>query len=618
MHHLTDSTETTIQWVQQIVDFDGPPEQFLMRLLSAQCTAAGAVQGAILRQNGRGAEVIAIHPPPKPPVQNQVWLAQTCELAPRVIADGRSQVVPLRQPDEMYGASPSRYLLLLPLIGGAGVRGAAAFFIHTSDPAAVQQAVQRVEPTAGFLSLYEMRLTLRQRSADMRRLRQACQILSEVNSQKRYKGAAMALCNQIATVFDAERVSLGWIKGRYVKLGAMSHTEKFTRKMELVTTIESAMEECADQDVEIVHPAAADSTTVHRAAGELATQYGPTTVLSLPLRQEARVSGVLTIERAPDQTFKLEEAEALRLTCDLCIARLADLEASDKWIGVRATSAVRSGLATVLGPSHTWVKLAAVLVLGVMIFATLTHGTYRVEAPFVVEASQRQLISAPFSGYFLDAPVRPGDHVVAGQTVLARLDTAQLLLQRAEAEAERRGHIKEAQIARREAKISQEQIALADAERVAARIDLLDWQIQRATIVSPIDGVVVAGDLTQSIGGPVEVGQQLFEVAPLNQLRARLAIPEDQVIDLRTGQSGRLAAVSHPGDYLRFEIERIDPTAQIADQRNVFYAQARLLDTPRWLRPGMEGLSKVDVGPARYAWLWTRDLMNWVRMKLWL
>jgi hypothetical protein len=32
----------------------------------------------------------------------------------------------------------------------------------------------------------------------------------------------------------------------------------------------------------------------------------------------------------------------------------------------------------------------------------------------------------------------------------------------------------------------------------------------------------------------------------------------------------------------------------------------------------MEGLAKVDIGQRAYGWIWTRKLVNWVRMKLWI
>jgi multidrug efflux pump subunit AcrA (membrane-fusion protein) len=388
--------------------------------------------------------------------------------------------------------------------------------------------------------------------------------------------------------------------------------------MELVQAIESVMEECVDQDQEVITPAGEASTIVNRAAGELATKHGPTTVLSLPLRDREQVVGAITIERAVDQPFALDEIETLRLTCDLSTARLVDLEQHDRWFGARAARAIHRGAGVVIGPTHTWAKLAALATAAVIAFAVFTKGTYRVESPFVVEAIQQQVVAAPFDGYLLEALVSNGDRVEAGKTILARLDTAQLQLERAKAEAERRGYIKKSQISRRENKIGEEQVAQADADRLKAQIDLLTWQIDRAVIVAPIDGVIVSGDLDKKIGGPVQVGQTLFEIAPIESLRARLSVPEDDVPDVQLQQIGQLAAVSHPGDYLPIIVERIDPVAQVVDQHNVFSVRASLRDQPQWLRPGMEGVARLDVEQRRYVSIWTRSLVNWIRMKLWL
>ena len=35
------------------------------------------------------------------------------------------------------------------------------------------------------------------------------------------------------------------------------------------------------------------------------------------------------------------------------------------------------------------------------------------------------------------------------------------------------------------------------------------------------------------------------------------------------------------------------------------------------LRPGMEGVAKVTVGRASYAYTWTRRLQDWLRLALW-
>jgi hypothetical protein len=58
--------------------------------------------------------------------------------------------------------------------------------------------------------------------------------------------------------------------------------------------------------------------------------------------------------------------------------------------------------------------------------------------------------------------------------------------------------------------------------------------------------------------------------------------------------------------------------AEVVNQRNVFKVRVRLLETYPWMRPGMEGVAKVSVGKRRYVWIWTRKIINWIRMKFWL
>ena len=110
----------------------------------------------------------------------------------------------------------------------------------------------------------------------------------------------------------------------------------------------------------------------------------------------------------------------------------------------------------------------------------------------------------------------------------------------------------------------------------------------------------------------------MFEVAPLESLRAELSVSEDDVPDLAVGQEGELATASFPEQRIKFKVERINPVAEVVDQRNVFKVRVVLGERPAWMRPGMEGVSKVYIGRHSYAWIWTRPAINWVRMKLWI
>ena len=127
-------------------------------------------------------------------------------------------------------------------------------------------------------------------------------LLAGINRQNRFKGVAMAFCNEMAGRWRCERVSLGFLQGRYVQVTAMSHTEQFNRKMRLVQDIEAAMEECLDQDCEILYPSS-QSSCINRAAGELSGNHGGKTLLSLPMRHEGRPCAAVTLERSAGGTF---------------------------------------------------------------------------------------------------------------------------------------------------------------------------------------------------------------------------------------------------------------------------------------------------------------------------
>jgi multidrug resistance efflux pump len=271
-----------------------------------------------------------------------------------------------------------------------------------------------------------------------------------------------------------------------------------------------------------------------------------------------------------------------------------------------------------VGPKHTWIKLIAILCFAAILFLIFAKGQFRPDAPFVLEATYQQVVPAPFDGYIKHVDVEVGDMVEGGSSILGGLDTAELRLSLAAAKAEKASYLKQASAAMRDAETAQAQIAQANADKVQAQIELLEYRIGQAGLVSPIGGVVVKGDLKRQIGAPVKVGDVLFEVCPLESLRAQLMVPEDEIYDIKIGQEGYLATASYPGHRIKFEVERINPIAEVVNQRNIFKVRVQLLDTHTWMRPGMEGVAKVEVGKRRYVWIWTRKIVNWVRMKLWL
>ena len=617
--------------VRRLARLDGPPETLLEDLLGTQCGLGQAAAGAVVQLNltpGAAAgqstptsfevQIRAVYPPTPAVGSPPSWLAHGIELAMAQPPDHGTQVHRLQATDPGTGRPVVHHLIIVPVRSDHGFRGFEAFLLETDDPAVLAARRRRLELSVALLSIYEMRQALERQEASLRGVSTATRVLAAGNDHPRFRAAAMALCNEIATRWQADRVSLGMLGGRYIKLRAMSQTEHLNRKMLLVQAIESAMEECLDQDTEVMFPAPPEATLVNRAAQELSTQHGPVALCSLPLRSGGEVVGVVTVERAADRPLSVEEIGFLRIACDLFTARVTELSRSDRWWGARLADAVRNTAAGVVGPRYTWAKLTAVALLAGVLALVFVPGTIRVEAPFAFQAVIQRSIPAPFDGYLDEVRVDPDDRVEAG-AVLAVLDTAELRAERARLEAEGIASEKEAKIAVRDGKQVERQIAEARVASIEAQIAFLDWQIEHAVIRSPLAGTVVVGDLKQKLGAPVAKGDVLFEVAPLETLRAELLVEDHMIGDVSgRGARGQLAAAAYPGRKIDFEVEQIYPLAEVVDGRNVFRVRAELLTPQPWAKPGIEGVAKIDAGQAPIGWVWTREAVNWVRMKLWI
>ena len=154
-------------------------------------------------------------------------------------------------------------------------------------------------------------------------------------------------------------------------------------------------------------------------------------------------------------------------------------------------------------------------------------------------------------------------------------------------------------------------------KQAEAQIALLDERIARANIVAPFHGMVVSGDMTQQLGAPVEAGQVLFEVAPLEAYRIKLEVDERRIRDIEVGQRGQLLLTAVPQDKLAFTVSKVTPVALAREGRNFFVVEGSLLEVSPRLRPGMEGFGKISIERRRLIWIWTRDLADWVRLKTW-
>jgi multidrug efflux pump subunit AcrA (membrane-fusion protein) len=225
-------------------------------------------------------------------------------------------------------------------------------------------------------------------------------------------------------------------------------------------------------------------------------------------------------------------------------------------------------------------------------------------------------VTAPFAGYVSDAAARAGA-IVKRDQVLATLDDRELRLTRLkwlsqQEQLTRQYH--QAMAVRNAASVV---ILAAQIDQARAEVALLDYQLGHTRLIAPFDGMIVTGDLSQSLAAPVERGQVLFEVAPLDAYRVILQVDERDITYLRGQQRGTLLLAGSPGDHLPLVVEKITPVSTAREGRNYFRVEAKLDRPLDRLRPGMEGVGKVEIERRLLIWIWTRQVVDWLRLKLW-
>jgi len=448
--------------------------------------------------------------------------------------------------------------------------------------------------------------------------RQLLDLIAIVLEARGFAAACQSLTTELARLLACDRVSLGVEQGGRVRLVALSHSAAFGREMNLVRDIEVAMEEARDQHACLLHPAPdSDSPPmILRAHETLAREQGAGSVLTIPIQRAGALPCAITFEHSEGGAFPGERIEALE-TALLAVAPILELwRREDRSLAAKAAEAGREQLERLIGPGHFTRKLVLAIVGMLFLFFYFAKGEYRIGSEGTLEGASRRVVIAPFDGYVAEALRRAGDSVVAGE-LLAKIDDRELELERLKwasrlIQLERQSD--ESRAAREYGRTS---ILIAQTEEARAELARLEERLARTRITAAFDGLIVSGDLSQSLGGAVSRGDVLFEIAPLDHYRVLLDVDEEQIADVAIGQHGSLLLAAIPDSSFDFEVTKVTPVATAEEGRNFFRVEGTLVEISNRLRPGMEGVGKISVDERRLVWIWTRSFQSWLRLWVW-
>ena len=414
-------------------------------------------------------------------------------------------------------------------------------------------------------------------------------LTARIESATSFDEACRLLVHEFARYTGCPNVAIGWNLGRDVRVRAIAGETTVVEKSATVQAFQQTLLE----------------SRVRRAPGHWSFQGGdrgePLLLVHKHLAHVLETEAVVSwpLEIAPGRNlgswvFAGPEAVlgADRLGRLLAIASpriasaLALVERSEPSRPAQWVARTKAFCATRVAQS---VAVIAVLLLAILFIPY----TYRVRCSALAQPELRRFAVAPFEGQIEAAFVRPGDRVTAGQ-VLARLDGRNLRWQLNSAVAQKEQAVRKREVELAAQRVSEAMLAELETENLDAQISILEAKMERLEIKSPIDGIVLSGSLDRAEAASVALGESLFEVGSFQPVKLELAIPAEDVGQVRVGQNVQFWMEGSGGQPPRGKIARIRPVSETRLARNVFVAELVVDNADQSLRPGMMGAARID------------------------
>jgi hypothetical protein len=245
---LSQSFLRSLNQFQKIRNFEGDATQFWRLLLDTLIDLCGALSGLIfIKTNDDNAPWKTLA---KGPVDKQS--AEHCNYLSEIIP-----VIAERCSEKGYAHIPHDDFSVIAINLMVDVdphKCYAVFFLYNLDEAEAALRIDALLSARDIPAQFRIQKAANDALQNQAHLAGILDIIVLLNSKKKFLSAVMTICNEFASRYSCNRVSLGWLTSGYVKIQAMSHTDKFEKKMEAVQLLELAMEEAIDQETDILSP----------------------------------------------------------------------------------------------------------------------------------------------------------------------------------------------------------------------------------------------------------------------------------------------------------------------------------------------------------------------------
>jgi RND family efflux transporter MFP subunit len=380
--------------------------------------------------------------------------------------------------------------------------------------------------------------------------------------------------------------------GNKIKIAALSDVASIAAKTEQVLLLQKGIDECSIRNTPLCWPAL-DGQSIQPSLilEEIVHSTGGTQVVTLPLEVTNKKKQAVVLLVWNTSNEKKDILQTISNLMPLLAGILPCL-----------TGAIKGNRDNSIKSKWSLQQKITTGVATLLLLLLLLPVPYRLIADAVVKPEITRFVVSRYDGMLLKALVRSGDQVHKGQE-MARLDSRETEITLASVQAEREKAKKLRDQATALGKTAAAQVAHLDTLRYTQQVTRLQERLNHMTVICPVDGIVLTGDLQRAEGSPVSRGQTLFEVAPLSHMEVEVAIAEEDISKIQKNTMVNVRFDAYPDESWQNQLTRIEPRAQIRENRNIFLGILQFSNLEHKLRPGMRGKAKIHVGMKSLGWI---------------
>lgn len=436
------------------------------------------------------------------------------------------------------------------------------------------------------------------------------ELVGKIENQTTVKSAAEEAANSLANRIGCNSVAIGLYQKNRLQLVAISGVSKIDKGSDLSRNYMQALVESTTRKQPGLYPAQNQTNNfLLQAHKQLAGFAQCEAVYTQPLIcEDDTVIGaiVMTGSRA-----KLQSSQVERFNNTAAPPIASAFRVVEK-VKHSTLSQIKAYFKSKVSIAKRLLALALMVGFGFLMFLPIT---YRVRCNGVTEPVSRRFAVAPFDGQITVGHSEAGDVVQAGQ-VLAEMDGQTIRWELSGVTAERAQSLRTREIKLYERNVPETILSELEYKRLVSEEEILLYKKDHLQIKSPIDGVVLSGSLERAEAASIETGQVLFEIGPIKPMRVEMAIPSNEIAQVKAGFPVKVWIDGQEDEPIQGEIMKIHPRSETRDAKNVFIAEIEFPNKDERLRPGMKGSVRIDCEERTLGWSLFHKPINYVRSRL--